>query len=332
VKDLRGLLAFSLAGYKMANDDLEAARELFEKSAKIYGEYELWGNYLTCRLMAARCGVLSAENLEELRGRARAFEDLWSEAKEHELLEMYLERKSAALAEYLVSLALEGEVGEVSELLERKGRLLSYLPSSDVTVRLLLERLGASVKRPEAREVAAALRGQIDAVLRPAFSTLVGLPGDALGECNKLEDRAREYCRMAVNAVSGDKEAVTDLKLWSLEMLSVGLADLLEREGVQDLEERRAVLRFYRELLDFVERRDARALVQLLAPVSSLARFTLMLWALVNGDEDLARAHAKLAAILYESKLPRRLFREAAEARSEEGFKLALLKLFYHYI
>jgi hypothetical protein len=37
-----------------------------------------------------------------------------------------------------------------------------------------------------------------------------------------------------------------------------------------------------------------------------------MLWALVNGDEELARAHAKLASIVYEGKLPRRLFREAA--------------------
>jgi hypothetical protein len=56
-----------------------------------------------------------------------------------------------------------------------------------------------------------------------------------------------------------------------------------------------------------------------------------MLWALVNGDEELARAHAKLASIVYEEKLPRRLFREAAEAQGER-FDLALLKLFYYHI
>ena len=332
VKEHKGLLTFTLAIYRMHNDDLEAARELFEKSAEIDRELEEWGSYLICRLLAARCGVLGARNLEELRGRARAFEDLWSEAREHEILKMYLERKSAALAECLVSLALEGRVDEVSELLEREGRLLRLFPDDGVVVRLLLEWLGVSVKRPEAWEVAAALRGHIYAVLRPAFYALMGLPGDALGECDELGGRAREFCRAAVNAVSGDKEAVTDLKLWSLEMLSVGLADLLEREGVQDLEERRAVLRFYRELLDFVERRDARALVQLLVTATSRAKLTLMLWALVNGDEDLARAHAKLGAMSYKSKLPRKLFREAAEARSEEGFKLALMKLFYYHI
>jgi hypothetical protein len=55
-----------------------------------------------------------------------------------------------------------------------------------------------------------------------------------------------------------------------------------------------------------------------------------MLWALSSGDEELARALAKLASITIEEKLPRRLFREAAEARGE-GFKLALLKLFYYH-
>jgi hypothetical protein len=98
---------------------------------------------------------------------------------------------------------------------------------------------------------------------------------------------------------------------------------------VEHSEEREVVEHFYRELLDFANRRGASATVQLRAPVTSLASFTLMLWALVNGDEELARAHAKLGAMSYKKKLPRRLYREAAEARSEEELKLALLKLFY---
>ena len=57
----------------------------------------------------------------------------------------------------------------------------------------------------------------------------------------------------------------------------------------------------------------------------------VMLWILGWGDEELARAHAKLASIVLEGKLLRRLFREAAEARSKEEFKLALLKLFYYH-
>jgi hypothetical protein len=55
-----------------------------------------------------------------------------------------------------------------------------------------------------------------------------------------------------------------------------------------------------------------------------------MLWGLSNCDEELARVHAKFASIIHKGKLPRRLFREAAEAQGER-FKLALLKLFYYH-
>jgi hypothetical protein len=334
MKDLRELLTYTLAMYKMENNDLEAASELFRTSAEISEELKDWGRHLASRSLAVRCSMLGAGSLEELRRRTRTFEDLWREAKEREEpTRMYLEVESAALAEYLVFLVLDGRVGEVSELLEREGRLLRLFPDDGVVVRLLLEWLGVSVKRPEAWEVAAALRGHIYAALQPAFYALMGLPGDALGECDELGGRAREFCRAAVNAVSGDKDAVIDLKLGSLEVLSDKLPVLLEQGFIQDLEERRVVQLFYRELLDFVERLDARALVQLLVTATSRAKLILMLWALVNDkDQDLAGAHAKLGAMSYKSKLPRKLFREAAEARSEEGFKLALMKLFYYHI
>jgi hypothetical protein len=294
VRRLRGTLTYSLAWYKMDNDDLEAAKNLFGRSAEIDRELEDWENYLVSRSLAARCSVLGAGSLEELRGRAGAFEGLWSEAKEHERLKMvYLVKESLALAGYLVFLALEGRKGEVSELLEREGQLLSYLPDLSVTVRLLLELLGVGVGKPEAWEVATALSNHIDAELLPIFIVALSV------------------------AICGDREAAAILQGFR-EWLPWG-------EGS---EEREVVERFRRELLDFADRRGASAVAQLGAPVTSLASFTLMLWALVNGDEELARAHAKLAWILSESKLPRRLFREAAEAQGER-FKLALLKLFY---
>jgi hypothetical protein len=331
-KGLRGLLTFTLAVYERLNDRLEAARELFKKSAEIDRELEGLKNYLVDYSMSIGCSMLGAGNLEELRRSARAFKDLWSEAKKHEIpIAVYHEGEAVALAGYLVSLTLEGKTCEASELLEEE-RLLSYLSDKGVAVRLLLELLGVRVRRPEAREIAAALRNHIYAVFRPALNAPMGLPGDALGECDELEGERREVCRMAVNVVNGDKDAATDLKLWSLDMLSEGLAVLLERGLVQDLEERKAILRFYSELLNFVEKRNARDLVQLWVPTDSLTSFTLMLWALANSDEELARALAKLAAISYWLKLPRRLFREAAEARSEEELKLALLKLFFLHI
>jgi len=300
VKHIRGMLTSSLAWYKMDNDDLEAARKLFTVSAEIYRELKYGVNYLSSRLLATRCSVLGAESLEELRGRARAFEELWVEAKKQETLEMvYLHKESFALAGYLVFLALEGRKDEVSELLERKGWLLRLFPRIYVTTRLLLELLGVGVGKPEAREVATVLNNYIMTILRPIFFDVLS------------------------GAIHVDRD--TTLQTFR-ESLGEAVGKLSRGKGS---EEREVAERFQCELLDFIDKRDVSAVLQLLAPENSLASFTLILWALVNDDEELARAHAKLAWMLYESKLHHRLYREAAEARSEEELKLALLKLFY---
>jgi hypothetical protein len=278
--------------------------------------------------------VLKAGSLEELKERAKISGSLWSEAKERERATaslMYLGKEACILAEYLVSLALEGRIDEVSKLLDEEGLLLRRFPDVGVAVRLLLGHLGVEVEKPEAREVAKALRGYIEQVFRPAFNLLMGLPEGAPDECSELENENSELaCRTAVEAVLGDGEAAGTLKTSFLKWLGKEVGERLKGLA-QGSEEWEAVERFRRELRAFVEKRDAGAVVQLLAPAKSLARFVLMLWALSNGDEELARAHAKLASIVYEEKLLRRLFREAAEAQSER-FELALLKLFYNHI
>jgi hypothetical protein len=302
VKRHREALTFSLAWYKRGDDDLEAARKLFTVSAEIDRELKEQGNYLVCRSWATRCSVLGAESLEELRGRARAFEELWGEAKKQEKLEMmYLQGESLALAGYLVFLALEDRKDEVSELLEREEWLLRLFPEIGVIVKLFLKLLGVGVGKPEAREVATVLNNYIMAILRPIFFDVLS------------------------GAIHVDRD--TTLQTFR-ESLGKAVGKLPRGKGS---EEREVAERFQCELLDFIDKRDASTVLQLLAPENSLASFTLMLWALVNGDEELARAHAKLAWMLYENRLPRRLFREAAEARGE-GFELALLKLFYYHI
>jgi hypothetical protein len=240
----------------------------------------------------------------------------------------YLRNEVCILAEYLVSLALEGRGDEVSKLLDEEGLHLRRFPHVGVVVRLLLERLGVKVEKPKAQEIAEALRNHIDQVYRPAFNLLMGLPEGAPDECSELKDEKRALrCLLAVAAVLVDEKAARVLKTAFLELLGEIVGDRLKGLA-QGSEEREAVERFHRELQAFVEERDAGAVVQLLAPATSRASFTLMLWALVNGDEELARAHAKHVSIISEEKLLRRLFREAAEAQGER-FELALLKLFY---
>ena len=194
------------------------------------------------------------------------------------------------MAEYLVSLALEGRVGEVSKLLDGEGWLLRRSPYVGVAVRLLLKRLGVKVEKPEAWEVAGALRDRIDRAFQPAFLFIglyIGLP--------------EEGYILAAAAVRGDENATSILKTSFLEWLGEIVGEQLKGLA-QSSKEREAVERFHHELQAFVEKRDARALVQLWAPRNSLARFVLMLWGLSNGDEELARAHAKLASIIYEGE------------------------------
>ncbi|MCC6003637.1 MAG: hypothetical protein LM590_04780 [Thermofilum sp.] len=331
VKTVRGILARALASYTMDNDDLDAAEGLFESAAAIARELGTWGNYLAVRSRAARCSALKAGSLEELKERAKIFASLWSEAKERERATAslaYLRNEALVLAEYLVSLALEGRVDEFSKLLDEEGWLLRRFPDVGVAVRLLLGHLEVEVEKPREREVAEALRGDIDQVYRSAFNLLMGLPEGVLDECSELKDRKHALtCLLAVAAVLGDGKAAGILKSGFLEGLNETVDDRL-KSLTQGSEEREAVERFHRELQAFVEKRDAGTVVQLLAPANSLASFVLMLWALSSGDEELARAHAKLVSITIEEKLPRRLFREAAEARGER-FELALLKLFY---
>jgi hypothetical protein len=229
-------------------------------------------------------------------------------------------------------LALENRIDELSNLLNKWKFIPRIFPDVNVVLRLLLMLLGVKLQRLEPREVAKALRLGSDTTFWPALNILIGLRGNVLEECDKLRDEEREKCRMMVNAISGDEYDTVNLKTWSQKELRERFTNLQERKLVQDHEELVVADRFYRELRDFVDKRDASTVVQLWAPVTSLARFTLMLWALVSGDEELARAHAKLAWMLCDNRLPRRLFREAAEARSEEELKLAILKLFYYLI
>jgi hypothetical protein len=159
----------------------------------------------------------------------------------------------------------------------------------------------------------------------------MGLPEGVPNECSELKAKDRELCLSAVAAIRGDWYAVTTLKTEVINRLGKKVAKLPFLGISQKLEEWEAVKRFYSELLNFVEEWDAGTVVQLWAPQRSNATLVLMLWALSNGDEELARAHAKLASIIYEERLPRRLFREAAEAQGER-FELALLKLFYLHV
>jgi len=67
----------------------------------------------------------------------------------------------------------------------------------------------------------------------------------------------------------------------------------------------------------------------------SSAHLTYMLYALINGNEKLAKAHALYGAVSVAGKLPARLFLEAYRACCDlesESFRLAIARLFFYNV
>jgi hypothetical protein len=148
----------------------------------------------------------------------------------------------------------------------------------------------------------------------PALKLALGIDV-SLEECNdyKLSENQKLLCEAAFRAVEGDSEALESVK----EFLG------------------RVLGRVSEEMYRLVKDLDAKSLIQLIAPFTS-NRFAFMLYNLVNGNEDLAKIHAKAASLAlefrryaYASKLFKDVYELCCDVGNEE-FKLALLKLFYY--
>ena len=92
------------------------------------------------------------------------------------------------------------------------------------------------------------------------------------------------------------------------------------------------------EFMELVVGLDGESLVQLLAPRTSMAQLALMLYALINGDEKLAKAHALYGTAALSVKLPARLYLDVYRACGKgcdlgnEDLRQAITKLFLYHI
>jgi len=327
----------ALAIYRLDNDELVEARDLFNKVAEERREIGDYENELVARSWALRAeaieGSLVGEKLvNEFR---RLYEETFS--KEHFIpTARYLSTASSTLGEYLVSLALTGNYEMINELLEKHLWVLNANKQISVLTRLTLNALIS----PRG-ELSGELKGNlsvnpkelIDAfrydMLRnslPALRVALGIakPEDGIELCEELND---EVCIDLVLAVKGNSVAVKQLR----EAVINAFNNLLKGFG-SDVE---SLINKFRGLVSGL---DGRFLVQLLAIRSSTARLALMLRGLINGDKELAKALALHGAIISSSKLPRRLFLEAYKECKEccdlknESFRLALARLFFLHV
>jgi tetratricopeptide (TPR) repeat protein len=327
-------LKHALAIYRLYNDELDKAEKLFNEVAEESREIGIYEDYLIDRGLALRVGAIKGSLVgDELVRLVNGFRQLYEEAfnEEHFMrTAKYLSIASHVLGDYLVSLALTGNYETMSKLLEEHWWVLYADEQASVLTRLMLNallghRVGLS------GELINAFEPYMYIKFLPALRVALGIakPEDGYKVC-KLK---RRDCRGAVLAAADDSDAIWWLR-WKLIYNFNERISEKERSGwLRELGfDANAMISEFRKLVNEL---DGKSLVQLIAPVSSMARLALMLHALINGDERLAKAHALIGAVDFGEKLPTRLFLETYGACCDLGkdeFRRAIAKLFFLHV
>jgi len=337
-------LKHALAHYRLNNDELKEAARLFNEVTKEDREIGDYRGYLINRGLALRVeaieGSLVGNKLVD--GFRQSYEETFEEHFEHTA--SYLSNASLTLGDYLVSLALTGgdeRVKKIKELLEEHLWVLYANYEVSVLTRLMLNALlgpkdrldnelkGGFVVKPG--ELIEAFKYEINSELLPALRVALE-PEDVGGGCESEDSIKKGNCTVAVSAAKGDGAAVERLrgkliddrgpfeKLGLFKGLGVNVDDLFD------------------EFRGLVVGLDGESLVQLIAPGTSWAQLALMLYALINGDEKLAKAHALYGTAALSVKLPARLYLDVYRACGKgcdlgnEDLRQAITKLFLLHI
>ena len=341
------LLKHALAIYRLYNNELDEAEELFNEVAEERRETGDFENYLVARGLALRVEAIKDSLVGEKL--VDGFRQLYEEAfnKEHfKPTAGYLSIASVILGEYLVSLALMGDHETINKLLEEHLWVLNAVRRVSVLTRLMLNALLS----PRGR-LSSELKGKLSVnpeelinafgydMLRkylPALRVAFGIvrPENWYEECRSIEDSMeRRDCRGTVLAVMDDCDAVG----WLRGKLIYNFNEqILEKERSGWLRElgfdTNAMISEFGKLVYGL---GGKSLAQLLAIGFSMAQLALMLHALINGNKELAKAHALKGAIYYSSKLLGRLFlevyKECCDLESE-SFRLAIARLFFLHV
>jgi hypothetical protein len=266
------------------------------------------------------------------------------------------------LGGYLVSLALTGgdeEIRRIEELLKEQWQVLGFPVLRPTLTRLALNallspRVGLSgelrdrlVVKPGEIIVALGL-GYIDINSLPALKATYGTikPGDEKRLCEEIDDPIiHDLC---VKIVSRDYSEELDQQAGGnfRQAIINHLQEWISKEEVLDLLKK---LGLNAELLNdelkrLIHELSGKSLVSLdifshcfehEQLRCSLYQLTYMLYALINGNEKLAKAHALAGAMIFTEKLPAKLFLEAYRAccdPNNEEFRRAIAKLFFYHI
>jgi hypothetical protein len=328
ILEAASLLKHALAIYRLKNDELIEARDLFNEVARERREIGDYENYLVAHGMVLRVEAIEGSLVgDEL---IKKFQQLYEEtfSKEHfELTARYLSAASTKLSEYLVSLALTGDYETINKLLEEHLWVLNANKQVSVLTRLMLNallspRVGLSGElkgklgvNPE--ELIDAYGSHMHSEFLPALMVALGIakPEDGIKLCEKINN---VDCVDSVSAAKGNSAALEQLRKRLIDEFDVDTDRLFD------------------EFMKLVYGLDGKSLAQLIAPETSMAQLALMLHALINRNENLAKAHALYGAVgTTGNKLLMRLFLEACRAccdPNNDGFKRAIARLFFYHI
>jgi len=317
-------LKHALAHHRFGTDELNEAERLFNEVAEESREVGVYENYLINRGLALRVEAIKGSLVgdELVNGFRQLYEEAFNE--EHFISTAhYLSVASHVLGDYLVSLALTGDHETISKLLEERWhwRVLNANKQASVLTRLMLNallgprgKLSSELKGRlivEPRELIDAFGSDIHSQFLPALMVALGItkPEDGIKQLREL----REWLINAFHKLISEEEVLGWLKGFGFDAESL-----------------------INEFKGLVNGLDGKSLAQLIAPASSRASLALMLYALINGDEKLARAHALIGTVrTIDYKLPARLFLEAYRACCDLGseeFRRAIAKLFFFHV
>jgi len=320
-------LKHALAQYRLDNDELDEAARLFNEVAEESREIGDYENHLISRGWVLRVGAIKGSLVsDELVNLVKKFQQLYEEtfSKEHFIpTAHYLSAASHVLGGYLVSLALTGDHETISKLLEERWhwRVLNANKQASVLTRLTLNallgprgKLSSELKGRlivEPRELVDAFVSDMHSGFLPALIVALGItkPEDGIKQLREL----REWLIDAFHKLVSEEKVLGWLKGFGFDAESL-----------------------INEFKGLVNGLDGKSLVRLIAPASSRASLAFMLYALINGNEKLARAHALIGIVeATGNKLLKRLFLEAYRAccdPNNEEFRRAIARLFFYHV
>jgi len=327
-----------LAIYRLENNELDKAEELFNEAAEERREIGDYENYLVLRGWVSRVEAIRSSLVSDgLTKLVDGFRQLYEEAFNKGRFSMptanYLSIASGTLCEYLVSLALMGDHEKINKLLEEHLWVLNANKQVSVLTRLMLNALlsprgrlsseleGKLSVNPE--ELIDAFGSHMYREFLPALSVALNIAKPEVGIklCEEFND---EVCIDLVLAVKGNSVAVKQLR----EEVINAFNNSLKGFGF-DVE---SLINEFRGLVSGL---DGRSLAQLIAPSNSIAGLALMLHALINGNKELAKALALYGAVSVAGKPPARLFLEVYKECCDlknESFRLAIARLFFLHV